>query len=64
MKNTMKLTKKDLKNILIMAECQKEIFDVVERPSCSGDDIVAASRYWEICEIISNYNMKVGEENG
>lgn len=42
MKNTMKFTKKNLKNILIMAECQKEILDVVERPSCYVDDIVAA----------------------
>jgi hypothetical protein len=44
-----------------MAECQNEILEVVNRPSCVGDDQVASLRYWEICEIISNYNQKVGD---
>lgn len=58
------LTKDFLKKIKIMAECQNEILEVVSRPSCVGDDHVASVRYWEICEIISEYNQKVGDNYG
>lgn len=53
-----KLNKKFFNSIKIMAECQNEILDVVNRPSCVGDDQVACSRYWEICEIVSEYNRR------
>lgn len=53
-----KLGKKFFQQIDIMAKCQNEILEVCNRPSCSGDDLVASSRYWEICEIITEYNQK------
>lgn len=58
------LTKDFLKKIKIMAECQNEILEVVSRPSCDCDDQVASVRYWEICEIISEYNRKVRDNYG
>ena len=58
-----KLNKKFFNSIKIMGECQNEILDVVNRPSCVGDDQVASSRYWEICEIVSEYNRRC-EKNG
>ena len=53
-----KLGKKFFQQIDIMAKCQNEILEVCNRPSCAGDDLVASARYWEICEIITQYNQK------
>lgn len=53
-----KLGKKFFKQIDIMAECQNAILEVCNRPSCVGDNLVASYRYWEICEIITEYNQK------
>lgn len=59
MDKKIKLNKAFFEKIKIMAECQNDILEIVSRPTCIDDDQVAVYRYWEICEVITDYNQKV-----